>query len=80
MKILLIEHDAEIARFVRMELTHEGYEVQCASDGPGGLCAALENACDLILLAHVVAAVEQVALDLLKGAAFLEHPRGVEHL
>lgn len=32
MKILLIEDDSEIARFVRMELTHEGYEVQCASD------------------------------------------------
>ena len=50
MKILLIEDDSEIARFVRMELTHEGYEVQCASDGPSGLRAALENACDLILL------------------------------
>ncbi|WP_274651399.1 response regulator transcription factor [Paenibacillus humicola] len=49
-KILLIEDEPNFARFVELELVHEGYAVQAASDGPAGLRLALESDWDLILL------------------------------
>lgn len=36
-KILIVEDDAKIARFVELELKHEGYEVDVARDGREGL-------------------------------------------
>ena len=36
-KILIVEDDAKIARFVELELKHEGYEVEIARDGREGL-------------------------------------------
>lgn len=50
MKLLLVEDDADIVEFVRMELEHEGYAVQIARDGRSGLDAALSADFDLILL------------------------------
>ena len=32
-RILIVEDEAKIARFVELELTHEGYEVEKAADG-----------------------------------------------
>lgn len=49
-KILIIEDDVRIARFVRLELEHEGYAVQVAADGESGLEAALGGRADLVLL------------------------------
>ncbi|WNR44968.1 response regulator transcription factor [Paenibacillus roseipurpureus] len=50
-RILLIEDEDRIARFLQLELEHEGYEVQIRGDGRTGLEAALsEPECDLILL------------------------------
>lgn len=49
-KILVIEDEVKIARFLQLELEHEGYEVIVAHDGPSGLEAALRGDCDLILL------------------------------
>lgn len=48
--ILIIEDEAQIARFVELELKHEGNEVQKASDGRTGLDLALAENFDLILL------------------------------
>jgi len=36
-KILIVEDDVKIARFVELELKHEGYEVDVARDGREGL-------------------------------------------
>lgn len=36
-KILIVEDETKIARFVTLELEHEGYEVQAAHDGRSGL-------------------------------------------
>ena len=36
-KILLIEDEKKIARFLELELNHEGYEVHCESNGREGL-------------------------------------------
>ena len=49
-KILLIEDEEQIARFVELELKHEGYEVEKAFDGRTGLQMAERGNFDLILL------------------------------
>lgn len=49
-KILLVEDEVKISRFLELELTHEGYEVVKAYDGRTGLEKALEEAFDLIIL------------------------------
>ena len=49
-RILIVEDEAKIARFVELELTHEGYEVDKAADGREGVEMALANDYDLILL------------------------------
>ena len=49
-KILLVEDEPNIARFVELELSHEGYEVTKAEDGREGLKLAEEGRFDLVLL------------------------------
>lgn len=49
-KILIVEDDAKIARFVELELRHEGYETETAGDGRIGLEKALAPGTDLVLL------------------------------
>lgn len=50
MRILMIEDEAEIIRFLKLELQHEGYETECRTDGRSGLDCALSEDFDLILL------------------------------
>ncbi len=50
MRILVIEDEAEIVRFLKLELQHEGYDVGSCMDGRTGLEAALTDRYDLILL------------------------------
>jgi DNA-binding response OmpR family regulator len=49
-KILIVEDEAQLARFVELELIHEGNSVDKAEDGRTGLDLALSNDYDLILL------------------------------
>lgn len=49
-KILIIEDEKSLARFVSLELQHEGYEVIVEVNGREGLETALEKEFDLILL------------------------------
>ena len=48
--ILLVEDDERMARFVELELAHEGYTVLKAADGRTGLTMALNDQPDLVLL------------------------------
>ncbi len=50
MNILLIEDEEKIARFIELELKHEGYEVTKAYNGRDGLELAQTGAFDIILL------------------------------
>ncbi len=50
MKILIIEDEAEIVRFLSLELRHEGYSVDSCADGRSGLQKALSGEFDLVLL------------------------------
>ena len=49
-KVLIVEDEENLAKFVGLELKHEGYEVETVLDGRSGLDAALENNYDVILL------------------------------
>ena len=49
-RILIIEDEEKIARFLELELNHEGYATEKASDGRTGLNKALESNFDLIVL------------------------------
>ena len=49
-KILIVEDQKQMAMFIEMELTHEGYEVDTAYDGREGLKKVENNEYDLILL------------------------------
>ncbi len=49
-KILIIEDEEKIARFIELELVHEGNQVEKAFDGRDGLDKALAKDYDLILL------------------------------
>lgn len=49
-RILIVEDEKKIARFLELELTHEGYEVQTAGDGREGLDKALNWKPDLMIL------------------------------
>lgn len=49
-QILIVEDEEKIARFVTLELEHEGYQVEHAADGRTAVDLALERNYDLILL------------------------------
>jgi len=48
--ILVVEDEEKLARFVELELVHEGYEVSKSGDGREALQLATDNTYDLILL------------------------------
>ena len=48
--ILIIEDEKKIARFLELELKHEGYTVSVANDGRTGLDTALNENPDLLIL------------------------------
>ena len=49
-RILIVEDERKIARYLALELEHEGYEVEHAADGRAGLEMALSWDPDLIIL------------------------------
>ncbi|TLQ20606.1 response regulator transcription factor [Lentilactobacillus parafarraginis] len=49
-RILIIEDEKNLARFVELELKHEGYDTQVELNGRTGLQAALDDNFDVILL------------------------------
>ncbi len=49
-KILIIEDEEKISRFIELELSHEGYETDKAADGRVGLEKAQSGVFDLIIL------------------------------
>ncbi len=68
MRILVVEDDPGISRFVCQGLTEAGYSVECAADGKQGLASALASPCDVIIL--------DVLLPGLDGLTVLKRLRG----
>lgn len=50
MRILIVEDEPEITRFLTLELQHEGYQTESCADGRSGLSRALSGMFDLVLL------------------------------
>ena len=49
-RILIVEDEEKLARFVELELAHEGYEVEKSTDGRDGLEKMEHGGFDLVLL------------------------------
>ena len=49
-EILVVEDETNLARFIELELSHEGYTVTVATDGQEGFNLAYDNNYDAILL------------------------------
>lgn len=71
-KILVVEDEVKIARFVELELVHEGYLVDKAADGRMGLTMAEEGDYSLMLL--------DVCLPELNGMEVLRRLRRTSNL
>ncbi len=50
MRLLVVEDESKVASFIKKGLEEEGYAVDLASDGKGGLTLALDGVHDLIIL------------------------------
>lgn len=61
-KILIVEDEVKIARFLELELGHEGYIVDQAHDGREGLNKALNNQYDLIVLDIMLPSVNGIEI------------------
>ena len=68
--ILIVEDEPKIARFVSLELEHEGYKTTVISDGREALAAATDNDYDLIVL--------DVMLPSLNGIEILRRLRQIK--
>ncbi len=49
-KILIVEDEEKLSRFIELELKHEGYEIVKANNGRTGLEIAEKGEADLVLL------------------------------
>ncbi len=49
-RVLVIEDDEQILKFLKRGLAYEGYQVDTALDGPSGLAIARDNPPDLVVL------------------------------
>lgn len=61
-RILIVEDEEAIARFVELELRHEGYEVGKAANGRAGLEMALSGKYDLVLLDIMLPGIDSYEL------------------
>jgi DNA-binding response OmpR family regulator len=61
-KILLVEDEVQLARFIALELESEGYQVNVAHDGMTGLMLAREHSPDLALLDWMLPGLSGVEL------------------
>jgi DNA-binding response OmpR family regulator len=67
-KILIVEDERQIARFLELELRHDGYDVKIENDGICGVKSAAEFAPALILLDIMLPGIDGIeACRLIRG-------------
>lgn len=59
-RILLIEDEKNLSRFLELELRHEAFEIALAADGKSGLELAIRESWDLILLDLMLPAMDGI--------------------
>ena len=65
MRILLIEDEADMARYLMAGLAENGYEVRHCDTAQGGLASAYADACDLMIIDRMLPD-EQEGLEIVK--------------
>jgi DNA-binding response OmpR family regulator len=73
-KILVVEDDETIARFVELELTHSGFSVTRAGDGASALEAVQEETPDLIVLDLMLPGVDGLDVSRTLRAGGFDRP------
>ncbi|MDR1531008.1 MAG: response regulator transcription factor [Clostridiales bacterium] len=68
--VLIIEDEVKLARFVELELRYEGYGVDVAHDGRGGLRLFREKAFDIVLLDLMLPGIDGMEIvKILRGGS-----------
>jgi two-component system response regulator ResD len=68
-RVLVVEDDATVAEVVRSYLTHAGFEVESAADGPTALAVAARTRPDLVVLDLMLPGLSGLEVcDLLRSA------------
>lgn len=71
--ILIVEDEEKIARFVELELQHEGYETGKATDGLSGLSLAESSNYDLMILDIMLPGISGLGLSIAKWIVDRHH-------
>ncbi|HEV2124222.1 MAG TPA: response regulator transcription factor [Chloroflexota bacterium] len=61
-RLLVVDDDSNITAFLKRALAYEGYLVETAADGPGGLEAARDNPPDLVVLDVMLPGIDGVEI------------------
>ncbi len=61
-RVLVVDDDANITSFLKRALAYEGYHVETAADGPGGLAAARDNPPDVVILDVMLPGIDGIKL------------------
>ena len=62
MRLLIIEDDKELADVLRMQLQHEGFEVDCIQNGADAIFYALQKAYDAIILDRMLPGMDGLSI------------------
>lgn len=59
-KVLVVEDERNLARFIELELKHEGYEVDTANDGQTAIMDIMNNDYDAVILDLMIPVVDGI--------------------
>ena len=71
--ILIVEDERSLARFMELELTHEGYNVDVVSDGQTAIMNLMNNDYDVMLLDLMIPVVDGIEVTK-RARTFTEIP------
>lgn len=59
-KVLVVEDERKLARFIELELKHEGYQVDTANDGQTAIMDIMNNGYDAVILDLMIPVVDGI--------------------
>lgn len=59
-KVLVVEDERKLARFIELELKHEGYQVDTANDGQTAIMNIMNNGYDAVILDLMIPVVDGI--------------------